>query len=279
VAAGPVEAVGGGGAGGEDGASAGANPGGLLWRGGLPGVAVAFAGRGSDGSRAEMLARIAGRELSVAWARQVHSARVLTAVRGGECGEGDALVAPRGSGLALAVVTADCVPVLVAGPRGLAAIHAGWRGIVAGVVGEAMVALAAMPEMAAMAASPARGTAGPVDRPAPPPGPWVAWIGPAIGPCCYETGAEVAAQVAAASSPQVELPGPAGRPHLDLVLAVRHQLAAAGVRRVYAVPGCTRCDAARLHSYRRDGKGAGRNHAFIWQTAVVQFELPAGSDA
>jgi YfiH family protein len=240
VAAGPIDAAGGNRVGGG---------GGFLWRGGLPGVAVAFAGRGPGGSRTEALTRIAGRELPVAWAKQVHSARVLTADRAGECGEGDALVTPRGSGLALAVVTADCVPVLVAGPRGLAAIHAGWRGIVAGVVGEAMVAMTALP------------------------GPWVAWIGPAIGPCCYVTGADVAAQVAAASSPRVVLPGPAGRPHLDLAAAVRLQLAAAGVRRLHTVPGCTRCDAARLHSYRRDGKGAGRNHAFIWQTAEAGVDF------
>jgi copper oxidase (laccase) domain-containing protein len=267
VAASPVDAA-------PSAPSAPSDSAGLLWRGGLPGVAVAFAGRGPGGSRAAVLARIAGRELPVAWARQVHSARALTAAGAGECGEGDALVTRRGSGLALAVVTADCVPVLVAGPRGLAAIHAGWRGIAAGVVGEALAALMALEATAAMDVTPERPE---MKDMAPsggiPPGPRVAWIGPAIGPCCYQTGADVAAQVAAASSPEVVLAGPAGRPHLDLVAAVRHQLAAAGVRRIHAVPGCTRCDAERLHSYRRDGGGAGRNHAFIWQTpeAGVDF--------
>ncbi len=199
---------------------------------------VAFAGRGAGSSREEGFARIAGEARQVAWARQVHSARVLAA-RPGESGEGDALVG-RGGGVALSIVTADCVPVLLAGPGAIAAAHAGWRGIAAGVVGATVAAMAEDP--AALRA----------------------WIGPAIGACCYEVGAEVAAQVVAASGPEVAAPGPGGRPHLDLQLAVRRQLQAAGVGRVYAVPLCTRCEAATLHSYRREGKAAGRNYAFIW---------------
>ncbi|MBV8200488.1 MAG: polyphenol oxidase family protein, partial [Acidobacteria bacterium] len=93
-----------------------------------------------------------------------------------------------------------------------------------------------------------------------------AWIGPAIGPCCYETGPDVAAQVAAASDPAIVTAGPAGRPHLDLQLAVRRQLQAAGLQQIQVLPLCTRCEKEILHSYRRDGKAAGRNHAFIWKT-------------
>jgi hypothetical protein len=202
-------------------------------------VAVAFTGRGSDGSRDQVLSRLGGEPLPAAWARQVHSARVLEA-RPGECGEGDALVS-RGRGLALSIVTADCVPLLLAGPSAIAAAHAGWRGIAAGVVGAAVAAMAEDP--AALQA----------------------WIGPAIGPCCYETGPEVAAQVVAASDPAIVTAGPAGRPHLDLQLAVRRQLEAAGLRQVQVLRLCTRCAEASLHSYRRDGKAAGRNHAFIWR--------------
>ncbi|MBV8202521.1 MAG: polyphenol oxidase family protein, partial [Acidobacteria bacterium] len=106
------------------------------------GAAVAFTGRTAppertsppprrQGSREQVLARLTAEPPQVAWARQVHSARVLLA-RPGESGEGDALVS-RGSGLALSIVTADCVPVLLAGPRAIAAAHAGWRGIAAGV--------------------------------------------------------------------------------------------------------------------------------------------------
>jgi len=204
------------------------------------GVAIAFAGRGRAGSREDVLARLTGERRRVAWARQVHSARVLRA-RPGECGEGDALVS-RDAGLALSIVTADCVPVLLAGPSAIAAAHAGWRGIAAGVVGATVAAMAEDP--AALKA----------------------WIGPAIGPCCYETGPDVAAQVAAASDPAIVLEGPAGRPHLDLQRAVRRQLEAAGLSEIEVVPLCTRCEAATLHSYRREGKGAGRNHAFIWMS-------------
>jgi YfiH family protein len=206
-------------------------------------AAVAFAGRGLAGSREEALARLTGEERQVAWARQVHSAKVLRA-RPGDCGEGDALVsrgADSSDAVALSVVTADCVPVLLAGPAAIAAAHAGWRGIAAGVVGATV---------AAMAEDPAS---------------LLAWIGPAIGPCCYETGPDVAAQVAAASDPAIVTAGPNGRPHLDLRLAVRRQLQAAGVSRIEALMLCTRCEAGILHSYRREGKAAGRNHAFIWR--------------
>jgi YfiH family protein len=209
------------------------------WQGGKHGAAVVFAGCGVEGSRTEAFERITGEARPVAWARQIHSAQVLPA-RAGECGEGDALVG-RESGLALSIVTADCVPVLLAGPTGIAAAHAGWRGIAAGVVGATVEALGGPPEECA------------------------AWIGPAIGPCCYETGQDVADKVVAASHSGVAVPGPAGRPHLDLQAAVRHQLQAAGIREIQAVPLCTRCEETNLHSYRRDGKRAGRNHAFIWR--------------
>ena len=214
------------------------------WTGEAQGAAVAFSGRGpagGRGSREEVLARLTGRHRSVAWARQVHSARVLPA-RPGECGDGDALVGGDDD-VALSIVTADCVPVLLAGPASIAAAHAGWRGIAAGVVGATVAAMAGDP------------------------GSFTAWIGPAIGSCCYETGQDVADQVAAASDPAIVTPGPAGRPHLDLQQAVRRQLQAAGLRQIQVLPLCTRCEAASLHSYRRDGKAAGRNHAFIWTTS------------
>jgi YfiH family protein len=203
------------------------------------GASVAFAGRGAAGNREEVLAGLTGQQRQVAWARQIHSARVLRA-HPGECGEGDALVS-HGSAVALSIVTADCVPVLLAGPQGIAAVHAGWRGIAAGVVPAAIEALGEAPSSL------------------------TSWIGPAIGPCCYETGPDVAAKVAAASDPAIVAEGPNGRPYLDLQLAVRRQLETAGLHQVQVIPLCTRCAAATLHSYRRDGKAGGRNHAFIWR--------------
>jgi len=221
-----------------------AAPGIWEWRGAGCGARVSFSGRVPGGDREAVFARLAGERRPVAWARQVHGARVLTGASGG-CGEGDALVAHDGA-VALAIVTADCVPVLLAGPRGIAAAHAGWRGIVAGVVPAAVAALGGAPAECH------------------------AWIGPAIGRCCYETGPEVAERLAAASHAAVVTPGPAGRPHVDLRRAVRHQLEAAGVRRIAVVNLCTRCAADRLHSYRRDGRGGGRNHAFIWPSLPRQ---------
>jgi hypothetical protein len=202
------------------------------------GARMLFAGVGPEGTREEVLRRVAGRDLPLAWPRQVHSATVLQAAPG-RCGEGDALISGE-RGLALSVASADCVPVLLAGPEGIAAAHAGWRGLATGLLAAVVRAAAPAPER------------------------WTAWIGPAIGACCYEVGYEVAERVASASAPEVVTPGPEGKPHLDIPGAARRQLEAAGVGTVRWVPRCTRCDADRLWSYRRQGKTAGRNLAFIW---------------
>ncbi|HEV8581678.1 MAG TPA: peptidoglycan editing factor PgeF [Thermoanaerobaculia bacterium] len=210
-----------------------------IWKARHDGVEVRFTGRGPSNDRAESLRRIEPKALPLAWAKQVHSAAALPA-RPGDCGEGDALFTEE-AGLVLSVVTADCVPILIAGPQSLAAIHAGWRGIAGGIV------------------------AATLERLQGPSGDWTAWVGPAIGACCYEVGEEVAERVVAASGPEVAVSGPAGRPHLDLPQAARLQLAAAGVAEVIVLPRCTRCDEATLWSYRREGKRAGRNLAFIWR--------------
>jgi YfiH family protein len=212
-----------------------------VWRGRRGPVEVVFTGRGPAGERDEVLRRIEPAAPEVAWARQIHSARALPA-RPGLCGEGDALFTSR-SGLALSVVTADCVPILLAGPGGLGAVHAGWRGIADGVVAATLAELE-----------------GPLQE-------WTAWIGPAIGPCCYEVGDEVAERIVAASGPEVATAGPSGKPRLDLPDAVRRQLAGAGVGEVEIVRRCTRCDEETLWSYRREGKRAGRNLAFIWRSS------------
>ena len=89
-------------------------------------------------------------------------------------------------------------------------------------------------------------------------------LGPAIGPCCYEVGDEVAARVAAVSDPTVVVPSRGPRPHLDPHAAILSQLRQAGVEQVHRVPDCTHCSADSLWSYRREGPGAGRNLALIW---------------
>ncbi|HEX2254802.1 MAG TPA: polyphenol oxidase family protein [Thermoanaerobaculia bacterium] len=186
----------------------------------------------------------------LAEARQVHGADVLHATGPGRLGNADALFT-REPGLALSVITADCVPVLLEAGEWVAAVHAGWRGLVAGTVAATAERLRA---------------AG-----APPPGAWTAWVGPTIGLCCYEVGEEVAAEVEAVVGsgpvdPEVVVRREGTRPHLDLVAAAHHQLAAAGVGTVRWVVRCTRCDDENLWSYRRLGKLAGRNIAFIWKS-------------
>ena len=223
-----------------------------VWRGRAGGAEVRFVGRrvggGEEGGEREAVLREVGADLPVAWAKQVHSARVLAA-RPGRCGDGDALVAGSG-GLALSVASADCVPVLIAAGSHVAAVHAGWRGIAAGVVPAVVDRLIAEAETVGRVADPAA---------------WSAWIGPAIGPCCYEVGSEVADRVAIASSGEAIVPRPGARPHLDLPLAVLAQLVRAGVGTVRPTIWCTRCEPDRLHSFRRDGPAAGRNLAFIWR--------------
>ncbi|HWN43207.1 MAG TPA: polyphenol oxidase family protein [Thermoanaerobaculia bacterium] len=202
-------------------------------------VEIRFTGRGPAGERQEILARVEPDAPPVAWARQIHSATVLPA-HPGHCGEGDALLGDAPD-LALSVVTADCVPVLLAGPNGLAAVHAGWRGLVGGVIPATLERLGIVE---------------------------AAWIGPTIGPCCYEVGEEVAEQFPA----EAVVPGPADRPHLDLVAAARQQLK--GIEEVRTVAICTRCAADRLYSYRREGKGVGRNVAFIWRRSQGKHPAP-----
>ncbi len=207
-----------------------------VWRARLDGAALLVVGRGAPARDAPWPAALLPAGVVPAWLRQIHSATVLEA-RAGACGEGDALIA-RGGGLAATVAVADCVPVLLAGARGVAAVHAGWRGLVAGVVPAAVARLGAVA---------------------------AAWIGPAIGPCCYEVAEEVAAAVVAASAAGVRRAGPRGRPHLDLAAAAAAQLAAAGVGAATILRHCTRCRAEWLESHRRDAERAGRNLAAIWR--------------
>ena len=170
--------------------------------------------------------------------RQVHGTRVVEA-RAGERLEADAVVASRG-GVLVGVVTADCVPVLLVdrGRRIAAAVHAGWRGMAAGVVEAAVAAVGGRAIEAA--------------------------IGPAIGGCCYEVGAEVRGAFVARSGETTLpawLPGPR-REHVDLRTAVRLLLAAAGVDATYVLGPCTACSGAH-HSFRRDGPRAGRQLSFV----------------
>jgi YfiH family protein len=175
--------------------------------------------------------------------KQVHGARVVEAPWDASP-EADAAVAVA-PGHLLGVETADCLPILLVDPRSraVAVAHAGWRGTAALVVRHALEALAA------------RGSR---------PEELLVALGPGIGPCCYEVGDELRA----AFGPGAEaffLPGRNGRPHLDVRAANVRQLLDAGVRpdAIFHVPDCTRCRSDLYHSYRRDGKGAGRMISFV----------------
>jgi hypothetical protein len=174
----------------------------------------------------------------VSLARQVHGVTLVRApFRGKIRPEADAVwsAAP---GAAVAVVTADCVPILVAHRerRFVCAIHAGWRGSAARIAALAVRALARSTESN--------------------PGELVAAIGPHIGPCCYEVDEPVLAAIPERS---VFRPVRPGHAMLDLFALNRLQLVGAGVpaRAIERVGGCTMCDSTRYASYRRD-KVAGR---------------------
>jgi YfiH family protein len=168
---------------------------------------------------------------------QVHSARVLTSGEAAGRPDADALITGT-PGVAIGVKTADCVPVLLADPvhRAVAAVHAGWRGTAASIVQAAIRRMAQE-----------YGTR-PEDL--------HAMIGPSIGACCYEVGPEVAAEFGIRILSRVRL---------DLWQLNRKQLEAAGLNpaNIELLEECTRCDAERYHSYRRDGAAAGRMLSWI----------------
>lgn len=195
-------------------------------------------------------------------ARQVHGRALLVA--GGDPAsvvdrEADALVAEPGSRDAVAVRVADCVPVLLADPHTgrVAAVHAGWRGVVADVIGAAVRYLGHNRSGGSAITSASSREAGG----------FLAAIGPCIGPCCFEVGADVGATIArtTASAVIVRRDEARGKAFVDLRRAVRTQLRALGLddSAIEDVPGrapdgCTRCDARRFYSYRRDGDASGR---------------------
>lgn len=145
--------------------------------------------------------------------------------------------------LGLLVLVADCVPVALATPCSVAMLHCGWRGLAAGIVPRGVAALLA-------AADDSRA-------------PVTAVVGPAVGPCCYEVGEEVADTLARRGH------GPAlDRGRLDLVEIVRRELTRAGVdrQRIHAAGLCTSCHPALFFSHRRDGQRTGRQAGIVWRT-------------
>ncbi|MGE0362373.1 MAG: peptidoglycan editing factor PgeF [Vicinamibacterales bacterium] len=186
--------------------------------------------------------------------RQVHGAVVAVvdaAAAGPSRPEADALIT-RVPGAALAVVTADCVPVLLADPvsGAVGAVHAGWRGTAANIAGAAVAAMA--------------------DRWGVPPARLTAAIGPSIGACCYEVGDELEGAFVAAGHDARALAAwfrrdDRGRLRLDLWTANRDLLVAAGLRpeQVHVAGLCTKTHLQWFESYRAEGPNAGRMAAII----------------
>jgi YfiH family protein len=182
---------------------------------------------------------------------QVHGAAVRVVSQGDDRlallnEEADALVA-REPECGIGVRVADCVPLLLHDARSghVAAIHAGWRGVVAGVVRAGVETLA-----------PAR-----TDRSG-----IVAAIGPSIGPCCFEVGEDVAKSIVEAALGDGSIVRRTSlKPHVDLRRAVRLQLRALGIddAHIEDVAGCTFCEPKRFFSFRRDGARSGRHLAAI----------------
>jgi polyphenol oxidase len=183
--------------------------------------------------------------LRFARVRQVHGAR---AVRGdaaaGPSTEAD-IVVSSAPGLAACVSIADCVPVLLADPESgaVAAVHAGWRGTIAGAAAEGVRALAreagAQPERL------------------------LAAIGPSIGPCCYEVSPDLALRFREEIGPAAVRDDPS--PRVDLWESNAIVLRGAGIapQRIETVGRCTSCERALFFSHRRDEGRTGRQMAFI----------------
>jgi len=185
----------------------------------------------------------AGLPAQPAWLDQVHDRRVVTLPAPPDERRADAAIARR-HGEICAVLTADCLPVLLCADDAseVAVAHGGWRGLAAGVV-EACVR--------SFQAPPAR---------------LLAWLGPAIGPRAFEVGPEVREAFADEDPACDEAFAPGAKPGkwlADLYALARRRLAAAGVTRVYGGGLCTYSDPDRFFSYRRDGR-CGRMASLIW---------------
>jgi YfiH family protein len=158
----------------------------------------------------------------------------------------DALIVPAG-GLAIGVRVADCLPLLLADPESgaVAAVHAGWRGTVAGVVEAAVAALCALGGATSQRL--------------------LAATFPHIRGCCFEVGPDVADRLLAASPDSGVVDRTRDRPHVELQRVVSAKLEQLGVpvTNLTDLPGCTRCEPDRFFSYRRDGARSGRHIAAI----------------
>ena len=187
------------------------------------------------------LATTLGFRGSPCWLNQVHGADCINAaMRHTAPPDADASCTTE-RGKACAILTADCLPILLCDRAGstVAAIHAGWRGLAASVIGHTLQRM-------------------------PPAGDLLAWIGPGIGPRAYRVGDDLRStflrlEAGNAFAFTQESDGW----HCDLAALARRQLELAGVADIRQYPGCTHDEPARFFSFRRDGE-TGRMASLIW---------------
>jgi polyphenol oxidase len=227
-----------------------------------PPFAVVYTTRDFDGvlddssvARVEqLLFECTGVRRRLATCRQVHGDVAVSVVSSKEArcdvGECDALITASPE-VALGIKVADCLPVSLVFPerRVVANVHAGWRGAASDIVSKT---LAAVKDAHGVEAGEA-----------------IAFLGPSIRRCCFEVGEEVieAFERRFGSMGDFTDRSPGARPHFDLVGQTAGLLRLKGVaeERIHDSGFCTRCDDSIFHSYRRDGKRAGRNLALVAQ--------------
>ena len=186
------------------------------------------------------------------WLAQVHGiaicdADAMSALRSRDLPEADGAVA-RAPNTVCAVHSADCLPVLLTNAQGsvVAAAHAGWRGLAAGVIEATLASMHT------------------------PPATVIAWLGPAIGPQAFEVGVDVVAAncVADPGAAQCFSPHRPGKWLADLYALARRRLERAGVVAIHGGGRCTLSERDTFYSYRREGAAAGRMATLIWIAAV-----------
>lgn len=198
----------------------------------LPGARVVFSTRSAGSVKDDPWPLAAALGISpgqIVSGRQVHGAELaFRDVATADTPEVDGQVILAAGPIGL-VYTADCLPVAVAGPGGVAMLHCGWRGLAAGIVARGAESVSATH----------------------------AAIGPGIGVCCYEVGSDVLDAFADLGD------GVATDRMLDLAEVARRLLARAGVENVESADLCTRCEQGLFFSHRRDG-GPGRQGGLAW---------------
>ena len=177
------------------------------------------------------------------WLTQVHGTHIVDPADAAGTPEADGACTAQ-SGVVCAVLTADCLPVLICDRQGrrVAAVHAGWRGLAAGILDAALMRFA----QAGIGAAEL-----------------LVWLGPAIGGPAYEVGSEVREAFAEPGDAAAFARNPAGRWQLSLETLARARLAVAGVTGIYGGGLCTHAEPERFFSYRRDG-ACGRQATLIW---------------